>query len=391
MYVLERLLAIFLGIVALPLRVFAQHAFYAIIALLVGICAIPGLPLSLALTLNHEGISKAINILVTLFLVFPITAVIITGALALLTVFLLCSTIVHMAEALGLGFINSLLYGMDGFWSTLSTQQILSQTLWNSIKAFVGFANTNQLNSDAGDQRIIDGLQHFEIVHEDFEIPDLQNKEPREPPILFDETELKRIEGLLAHLTNVKEPLARQTKEQLTILKILYTQYKDLFSKLEEVHLALLSNEKSQIKDELIAYNKVRIPILLVKQYKKGECWYHVPAASYVTDRDSFLHLLKKNSKHPLNRDLFKKPRSYNQMETRYLWYELTENYCSSQELSDGVVEIRVLVDELFQLNEIQRMNFSMGAFSPAFFGPAIKNNPYSQTLQLEHKNGLQL
>lgn len=392
MYVLERFLAIFLGIVVLPLRAFAYHAFYVIIALLVGVFASVGLPLSFALTLNHEGISKAINLFLTLFFVFPITAVIITGALALLAVFLLCSTVVHMAEALRFGFINSLLYGMDGFWNTLRTQQIFSQDLWNSIKVLVGLANTNQLNSDAEEQRIIAGLQNFEIVHEDFEIPDLQNKEPQGPPILLDETELKKIEELIIHLTRFKECLAQQTKEQLTLLKILYTQYKDLFSKLEEVHLALMSNEKSQIMDELIAYNKVRIPILLVKQYKKGECWYHVPAASYITDRDSFLHLLKKNSKHPLNRDLFKKPRYYKQMETRYLWYELTENYCSSRELSDAVVEIRVLRDALLpQLNEIHRMNFSIDAFSPAFFGPVTKNDAYSQALQLEQKDELRL
>lgn len=30
-----------------------------------------------------------------------------------------------------------------------------------------------------------------------------------------------------------------------------------------------MRHEKSQIKDELIAHNKVRIPILLAKQYKK--------------------------------------------------------------------------------------------------------------------------
>lgn len=392
MYVLERLLAIFLGIIVLPLRVFACHFLYLIIALFVFIFAFLGLPLSFALTLNHEGISKAANIFLTLFFVFPITAIIITGALALLTVFLLCSTIVDMAEAVGLGFINSLLYGMDGFWNTLGTQHIFSEVVWSPIKAFVGFANSNYVTNDGEDQRIMEGLQNFEIVHEDLEIPDLQNKEPREPPILFKETELKKIEELIAHLTNVKESLTQQTKEQLTILKILYIQYKDLFSKLEEVHLALMSHEKSQIKDELIAYNKVRIPILLAKQYKKGEHWYHVPAASYVTDRDSFLHLLKNHSKHPLNRDLFKKPRPYNQMETRYIWYELTENYCFSQELSDAVIEIRVVMNALLsQLNEIKRMNFSIDTFSPAFFGAVTKNNEHSLALQLEQKNRLQL
>lgn len=72
MYVLERFLAIFLGIVVLPLRAFAYHAFYVIIALLVGVFASVGLPLSFALTLNHEGISKAINLFLTLFLFFQL-------------------------------------------------------------------------------------------------------------------------------------------------------------------------------------------------------------------------------------------------------------------------------------------------------------------------------
>ncbi|WP_115704717.1 coiled coil protein [Legionella sainthelensi] len=391
MYVLERLLAIFLGIVVLPLRVFAYHALGAIIALLVGLFASFGLPLSLVLTLHHEGLSKT-NIFLALFFVFPITAIIITGALSLLMVFLLCSTIVDTAEALGLGFINSLLYGMDGFWNTLSTQQIFSQAVWNPIRVFVGLANMNQLISNGEDQRIMDGLQNFEIVQEDIEIPDLQNKEPREPPMLLKETELKKIEELITQLTYIQESLTQSVKEQLTILKVLYSQYKDLFSKLEKVHLALMRHEKSQIKDELIAHNKVRIPILLAKQYKKGEYWYHVPAASYVTDRDSFLHLLKYSPKHPLNRDFFKRPKSYNQMETRYIWYELTENYCSSQELSEVVIELRVVMNALLsQMNEIKRMNVSIDTFSPAFFGPAIKNNEHSLVLQLEQKNRLQL
>ncbi|QEY52810.1 coiled coil protein [Legionella longbeachae] len=392
MYVLERLLAIFLGIVVLPLRVFVYHVLCAIVALLVGIVVGIGLPLSLALTLNHEGISKAANIFLTLFLVFPVIALITTVALVLLTVFILGNALVDMVGVLGLGFINSFLYGMDGFWNTLSAQQLFSRSIWSPIKAFVGLVLTNQLNSDGEDQRIIDGLQNFEIVHEDLDIPDLQNKDPLEPPILFEETELKKIEELIVHLTHLEAHLTQQIREQLTILKILYTQYKDLFSKLSEVHLALLSNKKNQIKDELIAYNKVRIPILLVKQYKKGGHWHHVPAASYVTDRESFLHLLKKSSKHPLNRDLFKKPKPYKQMETRYLWYELTENYCSSQELSDAVVEIRVLMNALLsQLNVIQRMNFSIEPFSPAFFGSGTKNNEPSQVVQMEQKNRLQL
>ncbi|KTD56889.1 coiled coil protein [Legionella sainthelensi] len=391
MYFLERLLAIFLGIVVLPLRVFAYHALWAIIAFFVGFFSILGLPLSLALTLHHEGLSKA-NILLALFFGFPIIAIIVTGALSFLMIFLLCSTIVDTVEALGLGFINSLLYGMDGFWNTLSTQQILSQAVWNPIRVFLGLANTNQLMSNGEDQRIMDGLQNFEIVQEDIEIPDLQNKEPREPPMLLKETELKKIEELIAQLTYVKESLKQPVKEQLTLLNILYIQYKDLFSKLEKVHLALMRHEKSQIKDELIAYNKVKIPILLAKQYKKGENWYHVPAASYVTDRDSFLHLLKYSSKHPLNRDLFKRPRRYNQMETRYIWYELTENYCSSQELSEVVIEIRVVMNALLsQMNEIKRMNVSIDTFSPAFFAPAIKNNEHSLVLKLEQKNRLPL
>lgn len=86
----------------------------------------------------------------------------------------------------------------------------------------------NQLISNGEDQRIMDGLQNFEIVQEDIEIPDLQNKEPREPPMLLKETELK-IEELITQLTYIKESLTQSVKEQLTILKVLYSQYKDLF------------------------------------------------------------------------------------------------------------------------------------------------------------------
>ncbi|KTD14584.1 coiled coil protein [Legionella gratiana] len=386
MYILERLLALFLGIIVVPLRVLACHLLYAMIALLIGVCASIGIPLSLALTLNYQGMSKAVNIPLTLFFVFPMTAVLITSALVLLASYFLYSMIIHTVEALWLGFKNSLFYGMDGFWNTLSTQQIVSQDVWNQIRAFLGLDDREELNEAiyyAGDQRIAEGGLDLEIVDEDFEILDLQSKEPREPPILFDEIELKKIEELMEYVTNFKEPLAQLTKEQFIVLQTLYTQYQDLFSKLEEVRFALIDNEKSKIKDELIAYNKVNIPILLVKQYKKGERWYHVPASSYVTDKESFLHLLKKNPMHPLIRDRFKKPEPYHHMETRYLWYELTENDCSSQELSDAVVEIRVLVDRLLsQLSETQRINFSMWASCHAFFGSVTGGHAHTRPLE---------
>lgn len=61
-------------------------------------------------------------------------------------------------------------------------------------------------------------------------------------------------------------------------------------------------------------------------------------------------------------------------METRYIWYELTENYCSSEELSEVVIELRVVMNALLsQMNEIKRMNASIDTFSPAFLDQQLK------------------
>lgn len=392
MYFLERFLAIFLGITVLPLRVLVYNALYAMSALLIGVAFMLGLPLMLALTLNHEGIPKAVNMIMSTFIVFPITVVATAVAFALLTGYLLCSTLIYTLSSLGLGFKNGLLYGMNGFWTALSRQQIISQDASNLFRTFLVSAGGEGLtegNDFVRVQRVGERWQDLVVVHENLDVPDLQSKEPRAPPVLLSASELNKIEALIEQLTYFKEPLAQPIKAQLVVLKTLCSQYKDLFCKLEEVRLALVNNDRGKIKDELIAYNKVNIPILLVKQYAKDGFWYNVPAASYVGDRDSFLYLLKKSALHPLHKDRFKKPEPYEQMETRYIWHELTENDCSFQELNHLVVEIRVLVDRLLpQLSALQGSKLFMKEAPQTFF--SLVTNAHVPSLQLEYYDGLQ-
>lgn len=184
-------------------------------------------------------------------------------------------------------------------------------------------------------------------------------------------------------MTNPKAPLSPEEKQQLDALKTLYTQYNDLSKKLEDVRTALVENDKTRIKDEMIAYNEVETPILLVKQYKKEEHWYNVPASSYVTDKESLLHWLKQNPKHPLLKDLLKKPDTYNKMETRYIWYELTKEDCSSQELAEAAAQMNDLTQALLPLLSLQKMNLGPSTAPQSFFGTGV-NNSELPTTQLD-------
>ncbi|PWY57559.1 coiled coil protein [Legionella qingyii] len=354
---------------------------YATIALILGVAAAIGLPIYLAFAFKNNGMSPITNFLLTMMIVVPMTLAITAIALAITATYLIYNTVINMLESFWLGFKNGLLYEMDGFWSAYNSQTLFDADLSSRARAFVAGINPDELIDDVdfdGFQRIRGELQDVVVVHEDLEVPDLEHKDTKKPPLLWDHTQLQKIDALINELADVKAPLPHEAKQRLDSLKKLSIQYNLLSKKLEEVRTALVNDDKTQIKDELIAYNDVETPILLVKQYKNetdGK-WYNVPANSYVTDKESLLHWLKENPRHPLNKDLLKNPDQYNGMTTRYIWYVLTIEDCSSQELDEAAAQMSILADALLAvLSNSQKIKLGLGSSPQSFFGSGMNHS----------------
>lgn len=341
MNLINKCLGIFLGCTLLPLRVLAYHFFYTIRMLFIGIGICIGLPILLAVNLNAKGIPKVVNILLSSLLIFPITIVVTSIALATFAAYLTFTSLIKMIQSAWLGVKNGFNNGIHGFFQALIFQDTMIVNPLSQFEAgFVTEEGANDRNLN-GFQRMTSNLQDIIVVHEDKEIPDIESSAPSIIYPLLSDNELKNIAKLLEHYVKAKTSLPLEKKQQLETMQILFMQYRDLKSKLQEVRLALDIGDKSKIKDELIPFSEVEIPILLIKQYKKDQNWYSVPAASYVTDKESFLTWLKHNSRHPLNQDPIIKPKPYNKMETRYIWYELTPSTCFSKELAEAAATIR--------------------------------------------------
>ncbi len=381
MYILNHLLAILLGITILPLRIFAYNTLFAIFATLIGVGAVIHLPLAFAYTFKNEGMSPTMNFLLTMLVVVPMTVATISIVFAMTATYLIYDTVLGMLESFWLGFRSGLLYEMEGFGNAYRTQT-LSSDLFVQLRAFIDWVNEEESIDEVdfdGFQRIRGELQDVVVVHEDLEVPDLEQKNPKKLSKLLDKTQLQQIEKLINVLTQPKKPLSHQEKQQLESLKKLYMQYNDLSKKLEEVRVALEQDDKTQIKDEIIAYNEVETPILLVKQYKndQDDKWYNVPANSYVTDKESLLQWLKLKPRHPLNKDLLKKPDFYNGMTTRYIWYVLTLEDCTSQELDEAAAQMSVLVEALQPLvSDTQKIELGLGSSSQSFFSSGLQIPP---------------
>lgn len=371
MYFLERLLAIFLSVTVLPLRILAFNALYALLAIFIGVVATFGLPIILASVFNDMGISKPKNILINTFLIFPLAGVIAASALVTAVVYLAYDTVINSFKSMFQGIKNGFFDGMDGFRRALASQHSLIQDIDVYMRAFEAGVHPNELIEDVdfdGFQRVRGELQDVIVVHEDLEVPDLENKGPKTTS-LFSDKQIETINKLIAELAQSKDSLSSRVNSQLEDLQIVLSQYKELSKKLEEVRSALRDKDKTRITDEMIAYNEVETPILLVKQYKQGEKWHNVPANSYVTDKQGLLQWLKTNPKHPLNKDLLKHPEPYDKKETRYIWYELTQDNCSSQELGEAAERITILIKHLLPiLSSQQRTNLGLGSNPFSFF-----------------------
>ncbi|MCW8408646.1 coiled coil protein [Legionella sp. PATHC035] len=388
MLLLKHLLAILLGTTVLPLRVLVNNAFYAIAALFLGVAALIVLPMDLAYTLKDKGVSNRANLLITGLIFFPLLTAMTAVALAGIAVYLTFNTVVNMLESFWVGFKNGLLYGMDGFENALASQRLFNLIPSESVLR-TGVNPEHAINEVDfnGFQRVnIEDLQDVPVARKPLDVPDLESKEGQASTQLLTENQLKQIQRLIDELPKLKDPLPPLAKQQFELLQKLHTQYQDLSLKLEKVRVALEQDDKSQIKDELIVDMEVDTPILLVKQYQDGQKWLNIPATSYVTDKDNLLNWLQHSPVHPLNKDLLKEPGDYNGKKTRYIWYLLTKDNCSSQELDEAAVQIRFLVNALsIRLTEKQKLDLGLGLSSQAFFAPVVQDN--SELSQGNHQS----
>ncbi|MCW8398537.1 coiled coil protein [Legionella sp. PATHC038] len=389
MSLLKHLLAILLGTTVLPFRVLVNNTFYALAALFLGVAVLVVLPINLADTLKEKGISNRVNFLITALIFLPLLTAITTVALAGIAVYLTFNTVINMLESLWVGFKNGLLYGMDGFWNALESQRLFNPIPpESSSRARVNTQHAiNEVDFD-GFQRVnIEDLHDVPVAPKPLEVLDLESNEGQVSTKLLNENQLKIIQKLIDELPKLKDPLPPLAKKQFESLQKLYTQYQDLSLKLEKVRLALEQDDKSQIKDELIADMEVNTPILLVKQYQDGQKWLNIPATSYVTDKNNLLQWLQHSPVHPLNKDVLKEPGDYNGKKTRYIWYLLTKDNCSSQELDEAAVQMRFLVNALsIRLTEKQKLDLGLGLSPQSFFAPVAHDN---SVLSLDKDNSM--
>ena len=372
----ERLLSMFLGVTALPLRSIYINAQSLFQALTIGFSALFWVPAFISTVLDRRGFSFHQNFLVTAFLVVPISIALILIGLGLVGIYLVFSTIVDLLTTTWSGLTTGFNEGMEGFWRlwTSQTSNLDWLLLWLRENTYQ-FAEEHRIN----------GVEDFDLLGIDLTqlvdvnnipgadaIPNMQATTPGVSAILLTSEELDAAQSLRKELSELNIPLPPSLKNQVEQLTAKIERYKELTCCLHEAHQALIDGHTADIKNEMIDGLNIVTPILWFKQYEKENFWYTVPGSSHVTDKDTLLHWLKLNPTDPTNRDIVKEPTKYKGMPTRYRWHLLTPEYCSSQELHETAVEIHQLLETLpAQLQSIKHNKTNLGTVPQTFFGAA--------------------
>ena len=363
---LERPLAMLLGIIVLPLRSLYHGLQYAIAAVLTGIILIFGIPVFFGRMFDRASFPLAITVLMTTLVVAPIITLLILIALAALEVYLVYATVVNMFKVAWFGLKNGFEEGMDGFWRTWSNQRSFLEGLSLRLRSFTNRVPVGSQFNDIHD------FNHFELV-------DVYKENSFSAKKLANE-DLEAFDALLKDFALLDMPSPMEIKTRMELLKLRMEQYKELSVRLATVEEALKNGNLEEIEDQLIVYNEIKIPVILMKQYQQSDLnWYSVPANSYVTDKDSLISWLKENPKHPLNSDVIKDPSLYNSMPTRYRWHFLITSYCHTPELSENIIEIRDLLTLLpTQLEVLKQNRTNLGTSALILFSP----QPFAKTCQ---------
>lgn len=354
MYYLKRLFAMLAGAFLLPIQ-----SSFSTFRKAIGVFAIISMlwlfiPPITFYALKQVGYSTFSNLLINVFATLPIATLLALTILSGVQLAIFVMGTIRFFKALANGLITGLNEGMEGVLRVYHE----NNGLWGntSLSLAIGvFINQNR-NITAtefdGFEQIIGTLQDVVIPQRHLEPPDLQSDIALTSHAeLLTQTEIETIQRAMTECTSSQNNKRNTpTQHVLTELKKTLEQYQNLNDKLLKIKEALVQNNLSSIDDELIALNEVITPILLVKQYKEGDEWHHVPSSSHVTDKESLLNWLKRNSTHPLTREQLKEPKPYQHKDTRYIWHELTAEKWHTQELIDNTKEIRRLFNHLTTL-----------------------------------------
>lgn len=383
----ERLLAMFLGVTAVPLRTIYINVQSAFHALAIGFSALFWGPAFISTVLDRRGFSFHQNFLATAFLVVPISVVLILTGLILAGIYSVCSTIIDLFAVTWSGLTTGFTEGMEGFWRLWASQT--SNLDW--ILLWLQ-DNTYQF----AEEHRIHGVEDFDLMGIDIaqladvetasvahEIPNLQAATSSMSTVSLTPEDLNKAESLNNEFLELSVPPSPNLKSQVSQLRAKVEHYKELECRLHEVHQALIEGDTTTIQNEMIDGLNVVTPILWFKQYEKENHWYVVPGSSHVTDKDTLLHWLELNPRDPTNRDIVKEPTKYKEMPTRYRWHLLTSKFCSSQELHETAVEVHQLLDTLpGQLESIKQHKMTCGGVPQAFFSASRTRDTEQSTIE---------
>ncbi|EHL29830.1 hypothetical protein [Legionella drancourtii] len=229
--------------------------------------------------------------------------------------------------------------------------------------------DTELLAYDTSEQR--------RMTAENFSQLQQHNKKIMGEDALLGKRKLREIRYLLRQFAESNATIQPELKALCKKFAEQYEQYASLFKKLQIVRSALMTGRNELIDDQLIIMVPVENPILVVKQYLQDKHWYVVPTSSQITDKDSLLSWLVLRSIHPLHKDNFLKPKPYNNLPTRYVWHELTQDYCLAQELVEKAAILRAQAKTLGNAwHEIKKNQPKLSQTPQSFFAATDNELP---------------
>lgn len=240
-------------------------------------------------------------------------------------------------------FVLPILVILFGALATYVMQKLMdrNEVFRHSVEAFL----LDELGLDPAEQPL--EAQTDKMSANDFYQLQQHNNLVVGADALLGKGKLREIRYLLRQFTQSPAIIPPELKVQCKKFAEHYEQYASLLQKLHGVQRALKSGKTELIDDQLITMVPVENPILVVKQYQQSGHWHAIPCSSHITDKNSLLSWLLLRPVHPLQKDQFLNPKTYNNLPTRYVWHELTPDYCVAQELVEKAALLRVQAQEL--------------------------------------------
>ena len=313
---LYRILAALLGLIIFPLKALVYNLLLGIFYLFLAAALLILLPLFVGLYLYSEGVSILRSIsfsIATVFLVL-LTELILLPILAIhLLIFSAIDLIRTPVYALSFAMED----GFEGFLDGLFEMHAPFCSVgarWT--KLFMPETYTGN-------------------------IYDLKISSPKRTQKLSD-TELDTLGKYLEDFPSDADVEALSIHTQLASL---FKKYSGLKERLDDLDKAISEGISLENGDELMAMMNIEKPILVVKQYLKGETWQAIPNTTNLTDRVNFISWIKTMPTHSLTKEPIFNPPPYElrgeYYDTRYVWHKYEGH---SQEIHELTLEMRQLM-----------------------------------------------